>query len=132
MPVSASGSPLANNVARKTALAKVRTALLDGPGIKREGGPPPPTAPAQDRTSPQERTQEAIRQQAPAETATGSEIPEQPQPQDVNPKPGLFDDETRKRLMENAQPFLTDMKMKKMATLHRRIGRSRRFWGGGL
>lgn len=132
MPVGGSGSPLANNVARKRQLASVRTALLDGPGTKRRGGPPPPTAPDQSRTSPQEETQAAIQSQASAETPASGEQPAQPQQQDVNQTPGLFDPETRARLLVQAEPFLAQMKMKKMAQLHRRIGRARRFWGGGI
>ena len=132
MPLGGSGSTLANNAARKRSLASVRTALLDGPGTKRRGGPPPPTAPDGDRTSPQEDTQAAIQQQAPTETPAGGEVPEEPQTQDVNQSPGLFNEETRARLMEQSQPFLTQMKMKKMAQLHNKIGRARRFWGGGV
>ena len=132
MPVGGSGSPLANNVARKRTLANVRTALLDGPGTKRRGGPPPPTAPAQDRTTGQEIT--VANPPGPEEIANreGAAAAEAGPPDEQSQTPGLFDPDTRARLLEQAQPFLTQMKMEKMAQLHKKIGRARRFWGGGL
>ena len=130
MAQGASGSPLANNVARKRQLANVRTALLDGPGTKRRGGPPPPTAPAQDRTTGQEITVQ--NPPGPDEIAAGEGVAASESTEEPGQTPGLFDPDTRARLLEQAQPFLTQMKLEKMAQLHKKIGRARRFWGGGL
>ena len=129
MPVGGSGSPLANNVARKRQLANVRTALLDGPGTKRRGGPPPPTAPA-DRPNPREETL-AQERNLPLKIEQEAEGAAAQQPGTDKPA-HLFDDDTRGRLLEQITPFLIDQKKRKMAQRHRRVGRVRRFWGGGL
>lgn len=130
MAVTGSGSPLANQVTRKASLAKVRTALLDGPGTKRRGGPPPPTAPAQGRTTGQEITVQNPPGSEEIENQEGAAAAQPTEEQEG--KPGIFDPDTRARLLEQAQPFLTQMKLEKMAQLHKKIGRVRRFWGGGL
>jgi hypothetical protein len=44
----------------------------------------------------------------------------------------LFDDETRGRLAKQIEPFLQQVQKQKMAQLHRRVGRIRRFWGSGI
>jgi hypothetical protein len=128
MPIGGSGSVIANAAARKRQLANVRTALLDKRGTNRRGGPPPPTAPAQDRTSPQEQA-----------LAQERNIPLKIQPEGApaqqpgTDKPArLFDDDTRARLLQQIEPFLIEQKKQKLAQRHRRVGRVRRFWGGGL
>ena len=127
MAVSGSGSPLANNVARKAALSKVRTALLDGPGTKRRGGPPPPTVPAE-RPNPKE---EALAEQR--NIPNKDEPQPAPETQPGTEKPAhIFDDDTRGRLMQQVEPFLLEQKKQKLAQMHQRVGRIRRFWGGGL
>lgn len=128
MATGPSGSPIANQVARKSSLAKVRTALLDGPGTKRRGGPPPPTAPA-DRPNPREQT---LAQQRNLQSSAADQPPASTEPGSDERPAALFDDETRGRLLEQAKPFLADMQSKKRAQLHKRVGRIRRFWGRGL
>ncbi len=131
MPIGGSGSVVANAAARKRQLANVRKNLLDRPGTVRRGGPPPPTAPAQDRTSPREQAMARSQELRPIAAEEGQQRPAQPQDADQK-APGLFDEATRARLLEQAQPFLAEMKMEKMAQLHKKIGRARRFWGGGV
>ncbi len=127
------GSTLANAAARRRGIVKARQELLDRPGIARRGGPPPPTAPAQDRTSPQEQ---ALAQRvddtappAPPEEA----LPEvSPEGQPAAPEKQIFDEETRAMLLDQIKPFLSDLRQQKMAKLHRRVGRVRRFFGSGV
>jgi hypothetical protein len=130
MAQTGSSSTLANAFNRKRGLAKVREGLLDRPGIPRRGGPPPPTAPAQNRTSPQEQALQQPRPQGAAPQATPPTLTPTREERPVNAL-GL-DDETRQELMAQITPFLTQMKMQKRAKLHRRIGRSRKFFGGGV
>jgi hypothetical protein len=35
-------------------------------------------------------------------------------------------------LLQQIEPFLIEQKKQKLAQRHRRVGRVRRFWGGGL
>ena len=129
MPQSGSPSYLANMARRRKGLLAVREQLLDRPGIPRTGGPPPPTAPAQERVGPQEQALAAeqrvnlpLKIQQERRDAAGAAQEQAP----------LFDDETRTRLMEQARPFLQEVQKQKMAQLHRRVGRVRRFFGGGI
>ncbi len=122
---------LANSVAQKNKLLKIREQLLDRPGIARRGGPPPPTVPAQDRTSPQE---EVIAKLHPPEG-----IPEEGVPQatantaDSTPEGGLnLDEDTREELLESIRPVVAQMRIEKQAQLHTDLGRVRRFFGGGI
>ena len=46
--------------------------------------------------------------------------------------PIAFDEDTRLELLEEIKPFIIQMKMEKRAKLHRRIGRARKFYGGGI
>jgi hypothetical protein len=128
MPTQGSPSFLANAANRKRGLAKVRESLLDRPGIARTGGPPPPTAPAQNRTSPQER---AVAQTREAPTPGGR--PEAPTPPVVGQANALgLDDETRQELMAQITPFIEQVRKEKRAKMHRTLGRSRKFFGGGV
>lgn len=135
MAQGGSSSFLVNVTNRRRALLRVREELLDRPGIPRRGGPPPPTVPAQERTSPQEQALEEGQVEAPqAESkleAEGQAMPaltREEQPVNVL---GLSD-EDRKELLAQIEPFLRQVKMEKRAKLHRKIGRSRKFFGGGL
>jgi hypothetical protein len=135
MPQVGSSSFLANASNRKRALAKVREGLLDRPGIPRRGGPPPPTVPAQNRTSPQERAVQQSRPQSAGPQGAGPQAtpPTLAPTREERPVNALgLDDETRQELMAQITPFLTKMKMQKRAKLHRKIGRSRKFFGGGV
>ncbi len=127
------GSTLANAQARRRSIVKARQELLDRPGVARRGGPPPPTAPAQDRTSPQE---EAMAQRADANVPPPqpeAERPEvAPEGQPAAPENQIFDEETRTMLLDQIRPFLSDLRQQKMAQLHRRVGRARRFFGSGV
>ena len=132
-----SGSVLANAAQRRRGLNSVREALLDKPGISRRGGPPPPTVPAQDRTSPREEVlaaNEVPVEQVPPESTLEAEGREQPGPtQSEQPVNSLgLDEETRKEFLAQIEPFLVQAKMEKKVMLHRKIGRSRRFFGGGI
>lgn len=128
-----SGSYLANAAARRRGLLKAHQELLDRPGVARRGGPPPPTAPAQDRVSPQE---EALEQRADADVPPPP--PEErrpevaPEGQPAAPEKQLFDEETRAMLLDQIRPFLSNLRQQKMAQLHRRVGRVRRFFGSGV
>lgn len=126
------GSFLANSVQRRQTLNKVRSGLLDRPGIARTGGPPPPTVPAQDRKSPQEKSLEGER----ATPLKGGQEEGQPLEVGVPPEqvvnPLGLDAETQQDLMSRIEPFLDRMKLEKRAKLHRRIGRTRNFFGGGV
>jgi hypothetical protein len=129
MPAPGSSSTLANAENRKRGLAKVRESLLDRPGIARTGGPPPPTAPAQDRASPQER--------AVAQTRAAPVSGERPEGQAAAPgEPPInalgLDEPTRQEFLAQITPFLQQVKKEKRAKLHRKIGRSRKFMGGGV
>ena len=84
---------LANAAQRRQSLNKVRAQLLDRPGIARRGGPPPPTAPAQDRTSPQQRSLAQSQEE---------------QPSAVNPTEGR---------LEAAKQFLGQVQQKKIDQL---------------
>ncbi len=129
------GSTLANAAARRRSIVKARQELLDRPGIARRGGPPPPTAPAQDRTSPQEEAlapegEEEVQGQPPV----GPEVPVRT-PTNAQPAAGeeqVFDEDTRAMLMEQIEPFLDRMRKQKLAKLHTKLGRSRKFYGGGI
>ncbi len=122
---------LQNASNRRKQLLQVRDRLLDRPGIARQGGPPPPTVPAQDRTSPQE---DAVATLHPPEG-----IPEQATPEgvantaDSTPGGGLsLDEETREELLESIRPVVAQMRVEKRAQLHQDLGRVRRFFGGGI
>lgn len=116
---------------RKKGLAQVRSNLLDRPGVARTGGPPPPTAPAQDRTSPQ--------QQAVAQTRAAPQPAARSQQAATAPVEGQrpvstlnLDPQTRQELLGQIQPFLDQMQKERRARLHPTLGRSRKFFGGGI
>ena len=123
------GSTLANAAARRQQLNKIRSGLMDRPGIARRGGPPPPTAPAQDRTSPREDALAATAARHPTPDEPSEPLPPQEGDQ---PAPITFDQETRDELLAQIEPFIVQMKMDKRAKLHRKIGRARKFLGGGV
>ncbi len=130
---SSSGSFLANSVKRREQLNKTRQALLDQPGIPRRGGPPPPTAPAQGRKSPQQQaTTQRRGEEAPVTRGEEGQIAPSPTRQEKPADALNLDPETRQELLEMIEPFILQAKKEKKAKLHRRIGRSRKFWGGGL
>jgi hypothetical protein len=125
------GSFLANAAARRRTLTAARDALLDRPGTVRRGGPPPPTAPAQDKTSPQQdalakRPQPPEQAQLPGEPAPA---PGQ-QPQPAGDQLGL-DPEQRAEFLGQITSFLDQMKAERRAELHPSVGRVRRFFGSG-
>ena len=122
---------LQNASNRRKQLLQVRERLLDRPGIARQGGPPPPTIPAQDRTS---RQEDELAKLHPPEG-----IPKQDGPEEVTttadstPEGGLsLDEETREELLESIRPVVAQMRVEKQAQLHRDLGRVRRFFGGGI
>lgn len=132
MAPGGTGSYLANAANRRKGLNRVRQALLDRPGVARQGGPPPPTAPAQERTSPQQqalgksRAQQQPTQQRPQARAQAA-------PQQERQRPALnLDAETRQQFLGQIQSFLMQVRREKRARLHTRLGRSRRFFGGGI
>ena len=126
------GSTLGHAAARRKQLNNIRSGLMDRPGIARRGGPPPPTAPAQDRTSPREDALAATNVRHPTpEVDEEKAPPTQPQEGD-QPPPITFDEETRNELLTQIEPFIVQMKLDKRAKLHRRIGRARKFFGGGV
>lgn len=127
---SMSNSFLANSVKRREQLNKVREGLLDRPGTARRGGPPPPTAPAQDRKSPQQKALRPKSKPAPkAQPKGAASAPEE----ERAPLPELnIDGETRRELLDQVGTFLRQAKLEKRARLHEKIGRTRRFFGGGL
>lgn len=128
------GSFLANSAQRRRGLNRVREALLDRPGIARQGGPPPPTAPAQDRTSPQEQALAPSEGEAAPETTAEARGRTEPgltkEEQPVSAIP--IDDETRQELLAQIKPFVLQARKVKRAQLHRKIGRVRKFFGGGV
>ncbi len=126
------GSVLANAAARRATLNKVRSGLLDRPGIARQGGPPPPTAPAQDRESPQEKSLEGARATPLKGVQEEGQPPESGVPPEQVINPLGLDEEAQQELMSRIEPFLEQMKKEKRAKLHRRIGRTRKFFGGGV
>lgn len=130
MPQTGSPSYLANAANRRRGLNRVRQALLDQPGTQRAPASPPPAIPAQ-RPNPQ---QQAVEQIAAAPVPRPAPAPEgQPQPPGTPPQNVLgLDEETRARLMEQITPVLLEIQKQKRAALHRRVGRARRFFGGGL
>ncbi len=134
MAQGGTGSFLANASNRRRALNRVRTALLDRPGIPRQGGPPPPTAPAQDRTSPQEQALAENPVEAPPRSESEEEgrITPAPTREEMPVNVLGLDDEMRQELLDQIEPFLTEVRMEKKAQLHRTIGRARRFFGGGV
>lgn len=130
MPQSGSPSYLANMAQRRRALIRVRSALLDRPGIQPPNPTAPPaTVPAQGKTSPQEQAL-ARRQQLPVKAQEPTEG--QVLPPEGGEQPRLFDEDTRERLKEQVRPFLAEIQRQKLAQLHRRVGRVRRFWGSGV
>ena len=133
MAQSGSSSFLANAQARKRGLAKVREGLLDRPGIARQGGPPPPTAPAQNRTSPQEQ---AIRQGRTEQQSQQARVQSKPAEAPVTQEQAVqslgLDEGTRQELLSQIKPFLQQAKDERRARLHPNLGRTRRFFGGGI
>lgn len=134
MALSGSSSPLVNAFNRKRPLAKVRQALLDMPGIPRRGGPPPPTAPDQTKTSPQ---QKSLSQAKAAPQQGTSEKPQAPvasqaAPQQAQPRPSMnLDDETRREFLGQIEVFLQQRQKERRAQLHTQLGRTRTFFGSG-
>lgn len=128
---SSSSSVLANAVARKEKLARVRGALLDQPGIPRRGGPPPPVVPAQGKKSPQQKT---LSRTESTSTATPATQPAEGIPPDEQAQTPIVevDPETRRDMLEQAELFLQHVRRVKRAKLHRTLGRARKFMGGGL
>lgn len=134
----ASPSYLANAQLRRRQLSSIRQQLLDQPGVPAQPAAPA-TAPAQDRTSPQEESL-ANRPQIPTrmeEEQAGTPVP----PEGVTPAPSaeagqppvsLFDEQTRQEILAQAKPFLKELQREKIAQLHRRVGRARRFFGSGV
>ena len=131
MAQSGGSSFLEQSARRKSSLAKVRQTLLDRPGIARQGGPPPPTAPAQNRTSPQERSVQQTRR--PSQQA--------PQPQQAAPAAAQgerpvstlnLDPPTRQAMLEQITPFVDQMRKERRARLHPTLGRTRTFFGSGI
>lgn len=122
---------LANSVAQKNKLLKIREQLLDRPGIARKGGPPPATVPAQDRTSPQE---EVIAKLHPPEGIPEGGIPDvEAATADSTETGGMdLDEETREELLESIRPVVAQMRKEKTAQLNKDLGRVRRFFGGGI
>ncbi|KKN84468.1 hypothetical protein LCGC14_0289300 [marine sediment metagenome] len=127
---SSSSSFLANSLKRKAELTKVRGALLDQPGIPRRGGPPPPVSPAQDKTSPQQKALAG----KPEAGAAPTDQPIEGVPSEEQAKtPAIdVDPETRQEMLGQIDMFLKHVKQVKRAKLHQSLGRSRKFWGGGL
>lgn len=120
---------LENAANRRAKLNRVREQLLD-----RRGGPPPPTAPAQDRTSPQEDAL-AKRPQPPEQSQPVGAPPARPGPAETpQQQPGDqlgLDEEQRAEFLGQIGVFLDQMKTEKRAALHQSIGRVRRFFGSG-
>lgn len=130
---SSSSSVLANAVARKEKLARVRGALLDQPGVPRRGGPPPPVVPAQGRKSPQQKTLSRTKSTS-TPTATPSDQPAEGVPPDEQAQTPVIDvdPETRAEMLQQATLFLQHVRQAKRAQLHKTLGRARRFWGRGI
>lgn len=131
MAQAGGSSFLEQSARRKSSLAKVRQQLLDRPGIARQGGPPPPTAPAQDRTSPQ--------QQAVQQTRGPSQQVTQPQQVAGAPVQGQapastlnLDPPTRQALLDQITPFVEQIRKERRAKLHPTLGRTRTFFGSGI
>lgn len=133
MAQSGSSSFLANMKARKRGLAQVREGLLDRPGIARRGGPPPPTAPAQNRTSPQEQ---AIRQGRTEQQSQQARIESKPAEAPATANQAIqgvgLDEGTKEELLTQIRPFLQQARAERRARLHTTLGRTRRFFGGGI
>lgn len=130
MPQSGGSSYLGNMAARRRQLNRVREALLDRPGVQ----PPNPTAPPAtvpaERPNPQEQ---AVRQSQAAPPAPAVEA----QPVPTGEAAGteqvhVFDEATRERLRTKIRPFLAEAQKQKLAQLHRRVGRVRKFFGSGV
>lgn len=126
---------LANMTQRRRQLNRTREALFDRPGIQRQGGPPPARVPAV-RPNPQQQSLDvAVEDQAAVIRATQPEIPgespaEEPQ---TGPAGGsAIPPEMREEMLAKIDDFLTEQALQRRAALHRKIGKARRFFGGGV
>ncbi len=131
MAQSGGSSFLANAQQRKRSLAQVRTQLLDRPGIARQGGPPPPTAPAQNRTSPQEQSVQQTRSAPPQGAQPQQAAPAAAEGQRPTSTLNL-DQPTREALLSQINPFLDQIRKERRAKLHPTLGRTRTFFGSGI
>ncbi len=133
---SSSGSFLVNAQKRRDQLNKVRAGLLDRPGLPpKSKATPPPQAPAMGKRSPQ---QKSLQQQQTPAPAKAEQKPQEKSKQlakgEEAPVTGALNlpDEVREEMLAEAEPFLREQRLKQRVSLHRTIGRARRFIGGGF
>jgi hypothetical protein len=133
MAQGVSPSFIANMVKQKRASNETRRLLgLGERGVPQPQRGPPPVAPAQ----PKAQKKAATTQKEEPKRAAAEQQEEQPTAPAGGATPQAnvlgLSEEQRQQLLVKILPFLERVKAEKRAKLHRKIGRARRFFGGGV